>query len=184
MDFLDAACLPPTPLPSHSVFLPLALHTPQQLHKTAPSMPTTPRQVEMACHEVSHTDGAKKRNTSRPPAGKNVAVEKAMRQCQLEKACLDGDVETAKKLPRGMLSEKLSSGEAPLHHAMRNQYFAFVEFLVQHGVDINTQDEKGRTALQIAAAINDKDAMCRLIELGADVKAQDNLGLLWLKSRS
>lgn len=81
-----------------------------------------------------------------------------------------------------MLSQKLSSGEVPLHHAIRNQHFAFVEFLVEHGVDINTEDDKGRTALQIAAANNDQKAMCRLVELGAEVKAQDNLGLVWLKS--
>jgi len=83
-----------------------------------------------------------------------------------------------------MLSQKLSSGEVPLHHAIRNHHFAFVDFLVEHGVDINTEDDKGRTALQIAAANNDQKAMCRLVELGAEVKAQDNLGLVWLKSRA
>lgn len=140
-------------------------------------MPTTPRQLE-----VNHADSDKKRDASKPPTRNVAKIVKTRRQ--LEKVCLDGDVETAKKLPRGMLSEKLSSGEPLLHHAIKNQHFALVEFMVHHGVDINTQDEKGRTALQIATANNDEEAMSRLIELGAEVKAQDNLGLLWLKSHA
>jgi hypothetical protein len=179
MDFLDAASLPPTPLPSHSVFLGLKLQTPKP---NTNLLGAASFQLEEACVKVN-AERAKKRDTSKPPA-KQKALEKKRRQ--LEKACLDGDVETAKKcrLPRAMLSEKLSSGEVPLHHAVKNHHFNFVEFLIQHGIDINMEDEKGRTALQIAAANNDEKAMCRLVELGAEVKAQDNLGLVWLKSSS
>lgn len=51
---------------------------------------------------------------------------------------------------------------------MKKQHFNFIEFLQQYGVDINTRDREGRTALHLAAANNDDEAICRLCELGAD----------------
>merc|ERR1711990_305928 len=42
-----------------------------------------------------------------------------------------------------------------------------------YGVKINHQDAEGRTALMVAAGNNDLDAVCRLLEWGADVNLCD-----------
>ena len=44
------------------------------------------------------------------------------------------------------------------------------------GIDVNTQDEKGFTALHLAALHGQVEGMKMLVELGADVHAQDQEG--------
>ena len=44
-----------------------------------------------------------------------------------------------------------------------------MEFLHTYGVKVNSADAKGRTALHVAAANDDVDGVCRLMEWGADV---------------
>lgn len=98
---------------------------------------------------------------------------------KLEQACHAADIETAKICylrDAGVLSKPLSSGELPLHYSVKKQHFAFVEFLKQYGVDMNAKDEEGRTVLHVAAANNDDEAICRLVELGAKRKLQDHNG--------
>merc|ERR1740117_2534271 len=48
-----------------------------------------------------------------------------------------------------------------------------MEFLHLYSVKINHQDGNGTTALHIAAANDDVDAVCRLIEWGADTNLHD-----------
>jgi len=120
----------------------------------------------------------------KPPAMKKMQPNVTMQdteksRSQLEQACLRNDIEMAKIcfLRGAPLSEALpTSQEFPLHYAIRKQRFAFVDFLKQYGVDMNLRDALGRTALHIAAANNDEEAICRLVELGAKRKLQDHKG--------
>lgn len=63
-----------------------------------------------------------------------------------------------------------------MFHALKRKHFPFVEFLHDYGVDMNMRDREGRTALHIAAANNDDEAICRLVELGAKRKLKDRKG--------
>ena len=40
-------------------------------------------------------------------------------------------------------------------------------------LEVNSADAKGRTALHVAAANDDVDGVCRLVEWGADVNIKD-----------
>jgi ankyrin repeat protein len=114
--------------------------------------------------------------SSKPPSQEKVDKEENQRQFQ--QACKTGNVEKAKvRYLRGAsLTDELPSGEYPLHYSVKKQHFHFVEFLKQYGVDINTKDQEGRTVLHIAAATNDDEAICRLVELGAQRKLTDHKG--------
>lgn len=50
-----------------------------------------------------------------------------------------------------------------------------IKRLVEEGIDINTKDSEGRTAIMIATYNNDVDTAKVLIKAGADVNIQDNL---------
>jgi len=116
--------------------------------------------------------------SSKPPTMKKMPDVVQTRR-KLEQACHAADIETAKICylrDAGVLSQPLSSGELPLHYSVKKQHFAFVEFLKQYGVDINAKDEEGRTVLHVAAANNDDEAICRLVELGVKRKLQDHKG--------
>lgn len=127
--------------------------------------------VAAAAAKLSSLSGA----LDRPPT-KVQDMEKTRRK--LEQACQNNDIEVAKicYLRGASLSEPLPSGEFPLIYAMKKQNFPFVEFLQQYGVDVNMRDREGKTALHIAAANNDDEAICRLVELGAKRKLKDHKG--------
>jgi ankyrin repeat protein len=95
------------------------------------------------------------------------------------------------------------NGWAPLHNAARQGRRHVVELLLAKGADVNAKDNRGRTplwwanrrghkeivemllsnkadisaALFSAAQSGDKKFVERLLDLGADVNSQDNLGL-------
>ena len=52
----------------------------------------------------------------------------------------------------------------------------FIEWLVQHGADIEAANSYGRTALQIHAGVNQTGKVKKLLALGADVHAKDCYG--------
>ncbi len=63
-----------------------------------------------------------------------------------------------------------------------------MEFLHTYGVKVNSADAKGRTALHVAAANDDVDGVCRLMEWGADVNIKDGnpkpvLAVFWVKKK-
>ena len=61
-----------------------------------------------------------------------------------------------------------------IHQATLDGKIEKVERMVKQGVDINTRDVYGRTALHLAAAKNHNIDMQVLIDLGANINAQDN----------
>ncbi len=69
----------------------------------------------------------------------------------------------------------INDPDAIVYAALYNDFDA-VRFLLDKGIDINTHDERGRTAL-IAAAEEDFAGMLKLlIERGADLNARDEDG--------
>ena len=51
-----------------------------------------------------------------------------------------------------------------------------LKYLIDHGCDVNAQEENGRTALHYALDLENKEMIKSLIELGADVNIKDNEG--------
>ncbi|MDR2876738.1 MAG: ankyrin repeat domain-containing protein [Chromatiales bacterium] len=68
------------------------------------------------------------------------------------------------------------AANADLVLAARYGQLARVRQLLDQGVDINTRDALGRTALIVAAAESDTDVVSLLLERGADIALRDNDG--------
>ncbi|MFD0829788.1 ankyrin repeat domain-containing protein [Neobacillus sp. M.A.Huq-85] len=81
------------------------------------------------------------------------------------------------------ISEKTYEKRIEKPDSMKEQFFKAVEKgniaeinnLLNQGVNINSQDRVGRTALMIATYANDIETVKALIEKGADVNIQDHL---------
>jgi len=56
----------------------------------------------------------------------------------------------------------------------KSKRYDMMEFLHTYGVKVSSADAEGRTALHVAAANDDVDGICRLLEWGADVNICDN----------
>ncbi|XP_058835922.1 uncharacterized protein LOC131692719 [Topomyia yanbarensis] len=72
-------------------------------------------------------------------------------------------------------------GELPLHLAILTDYTATTEcvaLLLQHGVDPNETDDKGRTALHLAAAYENHECLEILLKYRASVMAKDDAGII------
>ncbi len=54
--------------------------------------------------------------------------------------------------------------------------FKTLKYLLDHGCDINAQEENGRTALHYALDLENKDLIKFLIENGADINLEDKEG--------
>ncbi len=66
--------------------------------------------------------------------------------------------------------------KTPLHHAVTYRKLAVVEFLIEHGADVNAIDWTGMTPLHIAATMNQIAVAKALVRAGADVEAADKFG--------
>eukprot|EP00746_Dinoflagellata_sp_MGD_P165376 gnl/MRDRNA2_/MRDRNA2_94597_c0_seq1.p1 gnl/MRDRNA2_/MRDRNA2_94597_c0~~gnl/MRDRNA2_/MRDRNA2_94597_c0_seq1.p1 ORF type:complete len:433 (+),score=85.61 gnl/MRDRNA2_/MRDRNA2_94597_c0_seq1:87-1385(+) len=145
---------------------------------SAPQVRTL-RRTSSAKRKLIQAQGAAAALLAQSSSGKpEKKVDMEETQRQLEKACYTANVESAKicRLRGASLTAELPNGDCPLHYAVKKQHFAFIEFLKQYGVDINTRDREGRTVLHVAAANNDDEAICRLCELGADRNLKDRNG--------
>jgi ankyrin repeat protein len=71
--------------------------------------------------------------------------------------------------------DALAHSKEGLHDAVRKGDFTLTKLLLEHGADINAQNEKGETALHIAARIKNVDIVKLLIRDGAQNK-KDKLG--------
>jgi len=65
-----------------------------------------------------------------------------------------------------------------IHAGIRSGYREIIEFLIQHGADVNAKDEWGRgyTPLQHAAITGNTEIIKLLLEAGADISAKDDRG--------
>lgn len=97
-------------------------------------------------------------------------------QTLLEYACTTGNMGLAKLCYRrgANLSGKTKKGETPFNIVTQKKRYDLMEFLHTYGVRVNSADALGRTALHIAAANDDVDGVCRLIEWAADVNVRCN----------
>jgi tankyrase len=71
---------------------------------------------------------------------------------------------------------KKDTKKTPLHHAVTYRKLAVVEFLIEHGADVNAIDWTGMTPLHIAATMNRIAEAKALVRAGANVEAADNFG--------
>jgi ankyrin repeat protein len=58
--------------------------------------------------------------------------------------------------------------------ALYKRHLPIVRLLIEHGADVNSQDDEGSSLLHIAAQIGDHEAASLLLSHGADVKATDS----------
>ncbi|KAI4120703.1 MAG: hypothetical protein LQ338_006827 [Usnochroma carphineum] len=65
-----------------------------------------------------------------------------------------------------------TGGYTPLHQAARNDQAAAVEFLLDHGADIERRDPHGLTPLHRAIYWNTLKAATALVKMGADIMAE------------
>ena len=63
-----------------------------------------------------------------------------------------------------------------LHHVARNRKKEDVEFLINHGADVNARDQYDQTPLHYVARKGKKEIVEFLINHGADVNARDQYG--------
>lgn len=71
--------------------------------------------------------------------------------------------------------EKVDKMKEQFFKAVEKGNIAEINNLLNQGVNINSQDRVGRTALMIATYANDIETAKALIEKGADVNIQDNM---------
>merc|ERR1712072_1475068 len=89
----------------------------------------------------------------------------------LEYACHNGNLSLAKLCYRrgANLSQRTKKGDTCFNIVTRTKHYALMEFLHVYGVKVNFADADGFTALHVASKNDDVDAVCRLLEWGADV---------------
>lgn len=85
-------------------------------------------------------------------------------------------VERLVYIGRVPLNEVSSDGETALHAASYAGFETIVEFLIDHGADVDMADKYGETALFYAARQERTSVVRLLVQRGADVKHRDNLG--------
>jgi ankyrin repeat protein len=70
------------------------------------------------------------------------------------------------------------NGDTALHLAIKNHAFDNAKLLIDHGgnINLNIQNNKGRTPIMLASLTNDKSLIDKLIERGASLNSQDFRG--------
>ncbi|KAM5442205.1 hypothetical protein MferCBS31731_002579 [Microsporum ferrugineum] len=79
------------------------------------------------------------------------------------------------RTPRPCFRDKKQSAMAM---AVANRQAAVVRLLLQHGVDMNARDDRGRTALHDTAETNDTEMMQLLLDYNADLNIVDESGMV------
>ncbi|KAI0062883.1 hypothetical protein BV25DRAFT_1884501 [Artomyces pyxidatus] len=74
------------------------------------------------------------------------------------------------------VSHQTHSGQTLLHIAAFLKYPNLVQFLLQHGVDVDARDRNGHTALHLACLVGAEDCAAILLDFGADVEIVNALG--------
>ena len=111
---------------------------------------------------------------------KNNCVERDILELgifSLDVAVAAGDLATVKQLVIDCgIDPNILSDFTSLFTALRNGHPEVVEFLLEHGIDPNIQNNNGDTLLQLAAANNYLRLVKLLLEHGADPNIQNNYG--------
>lgn len=94
-------------------------------------------------------------------------IIKAIRYNYLEK------VKEILKKRAGHLMARDKEGKTLLMHAVINKNLEIVDFLLEHRIDVNLQDDIGYTALHYAALENLTGVGEKLIQKGADINSKD-----------
>ncbi|XP_012709900.2 ankyrin repeat domain-containing protein 53 [Fundulus heteroclitus] len=102
----------------------------------------------------------------------------------LHAACLYGELATVQVLLESSPSWINSSdpeGRRPLHMVLSSQSssnsYACLRYLLEHGANVNTTTDSGQTPLHFAVSNGLFDCSETLVMAGADILAQDSLGL-------
>lgn len=77
-------------------------------------------------------------------------------------------------LGKGASNKTFASGMTPLTCAAQRDSPRIVEFLLDHGVDIDVKSRSGRTSLIIAACEPSPNVLRLLLERGANIYLRDN----------
>lgn len=102
----------------------------------------------------------------------------AMEKPPLEDAVERGDIEQVKALLKaGRDANFKFYGQAAIHAAVMYDRQEIIQLLLDHSVDVDLQDNGGRTALSIAAQGGRKAIAQLLLSRGANVNHQDAYGM-------
>uniref|UniRef100_A0A3Q1ENE4 Ankyrin repeat domain 53 n=1 Tax=Acanthochromis polyacanthus TaxID=80966 RepID=A0A3Q1ENE4_9TELE len=99
-------------------------------------------------------------------------------------ACLNGQLTSVRLLVDSKLTcinSRDSKGRLPLHMVLTSKSSdtsACLRYLVEHKADVNATNDSGQTPLHLAASEGLLDCVEILVEAGADVLVQDNIGLI------
>ncbi|MFT6631190.1 MAG: V8-like Glu-specific endopeptidase [Bacteriovoracaceae bacterium] len=121
--------------------------------------------------------------TGNPSLGESVSritdVAGLMDGNKLLSASKSGDLDQVKLLAEKVKLNYTYDNEknTALHIAVENGRNDIVEFLIKQGMNLDTQNLKGETALHIAAYVNNKFAVNKLVANGADILVKDNYGV-------
>jgi V8-like Glu-specific endopeptidase len=121
--------------------------------------------------------------TGNPSLGESVSritdVAGLMDGNKLLLASKTGDLDQVKLLAEKVKLNLTYNNEknTALHIAIENGRNEIVEFLIMQGMNLDTQNLKGETALHIAAYVNNKFAVNKLVANGADILVKDNYGV-------
>ncbi|XP_046581763.1 uncharacterized protein LOC124289201 [Haliotis rubra] len=96
-------------------------------------------------------------------------------QTCLHVACRSGHIKTAERLLQTFpIDEKESNGMTPFMYAVKENYFDMAHFLVEHGADINVQNNRGQTSLHTLAWFGNAVGCAKLLDLGMHVDILDS----------
>lgn len=116
------------------------------------------------------------------PAGREVSADARLFEL-LSNTIVNGEtehphnVEAARKvIAQGANVNARDHGQTPLMRAAQNGHIRVMEVLLEHGADVNAQDDDGRTALMMAAGASDPGMVRLLLDRGARIDIKDHDG--------
>ncbi|XP_067675639.1 uncharacterized protein [Haliotis asinina] len=96
-------------------------------------------------------------------------------QTCLHVACRSGHIKTAERLlPTFPIDVKDNNGMTPFMFALKANYFDMVDFLVEHGADMNVQNNRSQTSLHTSAWHGNAVGCAKLLDLGMHVDVHDS----------